>query len=382
MQSKWLRGALHGLAIVTLVGCTGTEAIGGGDASGGSGGSGTGGGGGTGGLGISAGTGGNSTDGPSESGGSETTPAELTGNDCTTELVATDATSYGVKGEGSFEIQYLKPGSELSFDWSGLAHNLAGDPLDAEADIDDLVVGLAHLSLSELIQRFTDGNVTQSDLDVVWELRTEEARTTASAFELNPVGGSTMLSHAALLAYFDVNEYPPATHTYFAMASHGTDVGFGVQAYTLFYLDPTATETTVSIVDPTMSLAVYTSPPDSPRPMVPVGVAGIDVDFGQLTHDTRGRAITGQDITKVELIVTSTPLAGVNLNALLAASRDHVWHRSLSNETSVNLSTLTDDDGVPFGGFERGYGWLLELHDGGLVPSLAYLVVLSPGCEP
>jgi hypothetical protein len=384
MQSKWLFGFALGSV---LTACSSTESIGSGsEPMGGTGGgaaerAGTTGGDAAG-VGRSEETGGNSAGGSSPSGSSGTTPAPVAASGCTTEIVATEGTSYGVKGEGAFEIDYVKPSSELTFDWSALAHNLAGEPLDPQADIDELLVGLARLSVSELIQHFTDGNLAQSDLDVVLELPTEEARTTASTFDLNPVGGSTRLSPEALLTYFDANQYPPATHTYFAMVSHGTDVGFGVQAYTLFSLDPTTAVTTVPILDPKGSLAVYTSPPDTPNPVVPVGVAGIDIDFSQLTHDTRGRAISSQDITKVEVIMTSTPLVGTNLNSLFSATRDHVWHRSLSNESTVNLATLTDDEGMPFGGFERGYGWLLELHDDGLVPLLAYLAVLSPGCDP
>jgi len=383
MQPKWLFGFALG---IVMTACSSTETIGSGsEATGGTGGGGAeragGAGGGTGGSGFSAGTGGHSADGLSQSGSSGTAPVAASA--CTTELVATDATSFSVLGEGGFDIDYVQPNVELTFDWSGLAHNLAGDPLDPQTDIDELLVGLAHLSLADLAQHLTDGNLASSDLDVVLELQTEEARTTASTFDLTPTGSSTPPSRDALLAYFDAEAYPPATHTYFAMASHGTDIGFGVQAYTLFYLDSTTSETAIPIRDPFRSQAVYTSPPDSPRPTVPLGIAGIDVDFSQLTHDTYGRPITAQDVTRVELIETSTPLGGANLHELFAVNRDHVWHRTLSHETSVNLSTLTDDDGNAFGGLEtNGYGWILQLYDGGLVPLTAYLAVLSPGCSP
>jgi hypothetical protein len=50
----------------------------------------------------------------------------------------------------------------------------------------------------------------------------------------------------------------------------------------------------------------------------------------------------------------------------------------LSDDTSVDLSTLTDDAGDAFTGIDADHRWLFELYDDSLMPAPAYLLELTP----
>jgi hypothetical protein len=382
---------------VVLTACSGTESIGSGDeTTGGSGGSG-----GSAGLGSggTSGTGGTETNGsggsalsdgsgglgetgtggaPADSGIAEGSGGSA-GRSCVTRIVATDDNGYKITVDTTVELFTVKPSSELTIDWSGLGHDLAGDPLDPRADIDDVVVGLVNVPAFKVGQQLIEGEVTQSELAILWESRTGESRTVASTFDLAPIGAGMKQSQADLLGYFDAVALPPEANSYFVEVSTGTAVGFGVQAFTVFSLDETSSNTALTLADDTVRITKRTSPPNARDPAVPAGVAGITLDFSQLQQDAEGHAITWQNITKAEVVMTSTDIRAGTRSAVLDASRDHVWRAAL-NADSVDLGTLTDDAGNGFTGIDKEHGWLLALYEDSLLPVPAYLVELNPNC--
>jgi len=60
--------------------------------------------------------------------------------------------------------------------------------------------------------------------------------------------------------------------------------------------------------------------------------------------------------------MTSATLGSADARAV-DVPKDHVWQRSLSDDTSVDLSTLTDDTGDAFTGIDADHRWLFELYD-------------------
>lgn len=298
---------------------------------------------------------------------------------CVTALVATNETSYTVRAGEALAFFNVEPNSELTIDWSGLTQNLAGDAIDPQADIAEVLVGLTHLSPFELSNRLVDNQLDASDLEIIWERPTEAALSSTSTFDLVPIGSGAKQSEAALLGYFDPSAYPPDSHSYFALVSQGTAIGFGVQALALFGLNPNSTETLVTLDDASAKINPTTSPPLTPDPVVPVGVASITLDFEQLTEDTRGSAITWQNIRSAEIIMTSADLGGGARTTLLGVPREHVWQATTTG-SSIDLATLKDADGNAFTGADQEHGWLLVLYDDNLLPIPAYLVVLNPAC--
>jgi hypothetical protein len=380
MQAKWLVGSA--LAVV-LTACSSTENIGSG--SGTTGGTGGGAGLGAGGTGGGADTNGGGFGGKRTANGTGGSPAismdrpEDPSRPSCRVLGATDDNGYKITVSSAVVSFSVKPSSELTIDWSALGHNLAGDPIDPRADIDDLVVGLVDAQASVLEQLLVDDEVGQAQLVAVWEAQTGEARTAASTFDLVPLNGVKQ-SQADLLGYFEADAVPEG-QSYFVMVSKGTTVGSGVQAFTVFSLDEASSDTTITLTDDLTTVIRGTYPPILPDPSIPAGIAGITLDFDQLDHDARGRAISWQNIVKVEVIMTSADASSGRRNGLLDLPRDHVWQAPLDTVASVNLATLIDAEGNAFAGVDQEHGWLLALYDDrSLLPVPAYLVVLDPDC--
>jgi hypothetical protein len=298
-------------------------------------------------------------------------------------LVASETNNYEFSSTLTFPPIMVAPNTELTFDWSALTQDFLGHPLDAQSDIDAVHLMLWTLTAQELETKLNADDLAQRELAVNATLPTDGTKTSGTLFELTSVG--MPLPEEDIRPFVDDVGYPPDRHTYTIMAATGDTLGQGTRMIQSFKLDPTSTNTTVTMTDASTEL-VFSVDLTSLEPMqVPLGQPAINLDWSGMTQNAMGHefALTSVDQVVIARYARSPAELQENFLDLVqydgSIVADELYSVEAPAGATADLSTLTSEAGASWGGIDATSTWMLALFCGRCQnPAPWYLTFLTP----
>jgi hypothetical protein len=303
------------------------------------------------------------------------------GGACVQAITASQASNYSFSSTLSFPPVAVKPDSELSFEWSKAMVDFLGHPLSPVMDVDAVNLMLWTLTQQELETKLNNDELAQRDLAVIASFYTEKKATAANLLQFTSVGMA--LTPKMILPFVNATSYPPDKNIYTLMLTTGTVLGQGTRMIQSFKLDPASTNTHVA-VDSMSTHLQYSSDLSRLQPIyVKPGMAGIAVDWTNMTVNALGNPFVPTDITDIQIGKYSRTPAELQAKFLdLELIADDMWRAEVPSGTSANLSTLTNSAGSAFTGIDDSHTWVLALVCGSCAnPAPWYLTLLKP-CSP
>lgn len=294
-------------------------------------------------------------------------------------LVAAPANNYQFSSTLKFPSISVAPNTELTMDWSSVTIDFLGHTVDTKKDLSMVSILMWNLPLTDLETQLNSDSLKQSDLTVVpLTVYTDGSSTTADvlSFTLN----GTKVTSEQILPYFNIDNYPPANHTYILTAATGTTVGQGIKMVQSFLLDSNSTTSKVTMTSNSTKLT-YTANLHSLTPTrIPAGEAAITLDWGEMKTNALGNTFTTTNITTAMVAhytQTATQLETQFLDLDLIATA--MYNGTIETGTSVDFSSLTDASGTTFPGIDDTGTWLVALQCGSCRnPAPWYLTILKP----
>jgi hypothetical protein len=302
-------------------------------------------------------------------------------------LHASEINNYSFSSELSISVTPVKPGAELTFDWSGVNKDFLGHDVNPQTDIDMVSLLMWTLSQEELERKLNADLLAQRDLVAIAVIYTQptdemdqpvgDRLTAGGLLDFTSFGGP--IESDVLFGYLDIDTYPPATHSYTVMAVTGTTAGQGTRMIQSFALDPTSENTHVAM-DGTSTGLTYTADLHSlTKTHIPVGTAAITMDWEYMTTNSLGNEFIVTNITEALVARYAQPPEQLEAEFLdLELIADEMYRGEVPFGASVSLSELTDEAGQPFTGIDDNGTWIVALFCGSCAnPAPWYLSVLS-----
>jgi len=280
-------------------------------------------------------------------------------------VFASEANDYSFSSTLAFPPVFVAPDSELSFDWSALSADFLGQPLNVPGDIDTVNLTLWALTQQELEAKLNDDELTQSDLEVIATVYTEDVLDSATLFDFTSVG--LPLKPAQILPFVNAESYDPATHTYTLIAATGTRLGQGTRMIQAFKLDPSSTNTEVVMTNASTKLDYTVDLLSLQQTELPASSSAIQFDWSRMTSNALGNEFLE---TSIDLAVVAryarTPaqletdfLSLIRFDGSIVA--DDLWQAAVPSGTAVALDSLTNAAGAPFAGIDDTGTWMIAL---------------------
>jgi hypothetical protein len=294
-------------------------------------------------------------------------------------IIANPANNYTFASTLSINVVPVQPSSELSFEWGSITRDFIGHEMNAVTDIDMVTLLMWKLDKAELERKLNADELAQSDLVALAMIYTADPSVTSGTlFEMTSFG--MPIEQDVLLGYLNIEDYDPALHTYTIMAVTGTTAGEGTRMIQGFQLDPTSTNTQVSMTSDSTGLD-YTVDIDGAAPTpVPAATPGITIDWDDMTVTSLGTEFFPNNIT--EALVAKYPMTVAELEANfldLELIAEQMYRGEVTSGTSFDLSMTTDAAGNAFPGADATGTWVVALFCGGCAnPAPWYLSVLQP----
>ena len=294
---------------------------------------------------------------------------------------ATDKNNYSTWSKMTLPTIKVKPMSELSFDWGSVTKDFITHDLDPRTALDMMMVLFFQLPLSELETKLNADSLTQNDLVISppLTLRTNGSDTSAKlfAFDLNGVE----VTPEQIMKYFDADFYPPANYTYALAGAVGIEVGQGIRIVQAFQLDPTSSNTQVTVTDASTKLDWTANLHDLTPTGIPKGQSAVTLDWGDMTKTGLGTVFDPTQITRAivgHYAEGSGQLEKDFLDIELIATE--LYETKIEAGSTVDFSTMTKaSDGKSFPGIDDTGTWLVALQCGACRnPSPWYLSILKP----
>lgn len=332
----------------------------------------------TGGAGSS--TGGNT--GSSTGAATGSTGSASGGNACGTSVIAHEANDYNFMSTLTFPPVAVKPNSDLTFDWSALTTDFVGHAVSVQTDVTMVNVLMWSLTLPQLETKLNADTLQQQDLTVLplTYFTNQDGGVATSADLFNFTLSNNPITSSDILPYFDPTTYDPSKYTYTVIVASGNTIGQGARMIQSFQLDPTSTNTKVTVTDSSTTLKYTADLHDLQPTTIPGGTAKVTLDWSQMTTNALGNPFTSTSITNALVAhYTQTPaqLESQFLNLQQIATA--LYQGSIDSGTVLDFSTLTDSNGKSFSGIDSTGTWIVALQCGACRnPAPWYLAILKP----
>ena len=342
--------------------------------------------------GSSAARGGSSTTGGTSSsrgggspGGTGGATASGTGGHsaCTDAIVTNPINDYTFSSILRFRPIPVRPGVELTFDWSRVTNDLLRHPIDLLSEIDFVDVAVWNMTPDELATDIRGGWLQAEDISGIMWFDPGHSRTEASLFEF---GAPDPIAPDEILPYFDVERFPPDETTYTVMLRTGDQPGWGYRMIQAFTLDPASTATTVELTNDSTAIEISVDLSSHQRTAIPAGRADVTIDWSDLDENAIGLDASPELITEVVVARYDESTAELEEQFFdLELIAEDLWRaeveamREMPESMSIELSSLTNAAGERFTGIDGNGTWLVALLCGECQnPAPWYLSVLVP----
>ncbi len=299
-----------------------------------------------------------------------------------TMLKANEVHNYGFTSALNFNLAYVKPNTELTLDWTGLSKDFLNHDVNPLIDIDMVLILVWKMPPEELAIKMNQDVLAQADTAAFAMIYPEDMFTSASILQAQAF--QNPLTPEEIMPTFDPTEYDPNLYTYTIMTRTGTETkGLGTRMIRAFKLDPSSTETTVT-VDNTSTTLTWDADLTSLTPTyVPPGSAAISIDWNDMTTTAMGTEFKPFKVGEVLVAHYAETPAELESKFLdLKQIAIDEWRGTVEVGTSMVLSDLQNESGAPFTGIDNTGTWLIGLICGDCAnPSPWYLSPLQP-CTP
>jgi hypothetical protein len=297
-----------------------------------------------------------------------------------TDVIAADVNNYSTWSDMKLPLIKVQPKTELSFDWGSVTEDFITHSLDAKKDLSLMMVLLFQLSLSDLETKLNADSLTQNDLVVSppLTLRTNGSDTGAKLFDFDLNG--TAVTPDMILKYFDADFYPPANYTYALAGETGNDIGQDIRMVQAFQLDPSSSNTDVTMTNSSIQLDWTANLHDLTPTGIPPGEPGITLDWGNMTTTALGTPFDPTQITRALVAHYNMGSGQIEKDFLdIELVATDLYETKVDYGTSVDFSSMTKADGSVFPGLDDTGTWLVALQCGMCRnPSPWYISILKP----
>ena len=280
-------------------------------------------------------------------------------------LMITDDTNYSLPSSLEVKSAKLKDATDLTFDWSGIGHDLFGRTVDARVDIDLLLVSLWRLTPAELTRDLERDALSPNDSVGLITTYPKDDYTSQHLLGFDYTGNP--IPEGDIWRYFDTKNpdfhYPADTHTFLVIAETGTVLGKGARMFGYFTLDPAATETKLTLDDASAKVT-YTVNLEQARPVrVPAATPGVTIDWRKMTTNALGNPYDWNQINDAVVAhFTNETLADLDADFLnLESLAEGFWKGEVKAGRSIELSTLVNANQEPFPGIDDSGIWMAAL---------------------
>ena len=298
-----------------------------------------------------------------------------------TALSAANDHNYSFASTFTFPLVKVAPKTDLTIDWSGVTKDFIGHSLDTKKDLNTMLMLMWKLTPDDLQVKLNTDNLKQRDLVTLpLQYITDGSNTSSRLLAFTNSGAP---DPATILSYMDPVAYPPANYTYTLMAATGSVLGQGTRMIQSFQVDPNSTNGTVRMTSESTRLTYTADLHSLTATAVPVGQAGITLEFSQLTKNALGGDWIASNITSVlvgHYKETPTALESKFLDLELIAIK--LYRGDITSGTKAIFSNLRTEAGESFTGIDETGTWVVALQCGGCRnPAPWYLTVLK-ACAP
>lgn len=322
----------------------------------------------------------NNTAGSGSAAAGSTSTGGGASNSCGATFEATSAHNYKFSSTITLSPVMVKPGVELTFDWSGVTKDFMNHTLDPAKDIDFVNLVLWGLNEKDLQTQLNADSLTQKDFVTTGKSPTEMMKTSATLFNFLAPSGQA-ITKEEILPYMDATNYPPESNTYTVIISTGDLISGGrsrmIQA---MKLDPASSNTTVSLTNDSTKLEYSVDLHSLTPTLVPAGTPDLKVSFENIEKNAMGNTFLPTQITEVRVAHYTQTVAELEQKFLdLELIDENTWRNNEIAGVDFMLNGLKDDDGNAFTGVTSSGTWILGLVCGACKnPAPWYITVLKP----
>lgn len=294
-------------------------------------------------------------------------------------LHATDANDYTFSSTLTLGDMAVAPRSDLTFDWSRVNKDIIYHSVDPLADIDMVSLIVWKLTPADLAAKLNADSLQQQDFEAIATVYTNNMLSSTSLFDFTefnePVPQDTLLS------YLDPAQIDPMTHAYTVMAVTGTTPGKGTRMVESFHVDPSSTNTQVSLASDSASLSYEVDLTSLQSVQVPAGEANISIDWSGMQNNALGRPFEPTYVTQVMVAKYSMSLDDLQKNFLdLELIADTMYQGQVTSGASFPLSATKTDKNEPFTGIDDSGTWLLALSCGTCTNPAPWFITVLKTC--
>jgi hypothetical protein len=305
-----------------------------------------------------SGTGGSSASSDGASGG-----APLSVCEGGTELRPNDANNYQFSNTLDIAETTLKDHTNLVFDWSGVTTDFYGHPFDPVLEAKSVLITLWPRTSSQIEELLHTDSLSAGEYEGLLTTSSGGVDTARALLDFTVAGEP--LPEDQVWAWFDTSTpnyaYPQDQHTFLFMVSGSDVLGKDARMLHLFHLDPTATETTLSVTNESTKLS-FEADLDRAAPLfVPLGTPGLTWKWSDTKTKSLGTPLGAQTVTEVAVAhftQTKAELAEKFLD-LRELATDWYTNQFELMGTSVALGELQTADGAAFPGIDGSGVWVV-----------------------
>lgn len=281
-------------------------------------------------------------------------------------LTITDDTNYSLTSSLNVKAYTLKDHTDLVFDWGSLTRDFYGKSLDPKLDIDLVLLSLWKKTPAELEDALAhDALAPNQNIGVITTYPTDNY-TSENLLDFN-FAGNPIPNQDELWQYFDTQNprfmYPPDQFTFLVEAGTGTQLGKNSRMLAFFTLDPSSTNTSLTLTDDSAVLD-YSVHLATARPLhIPVATPHVTLDWGKMTTNAIGNEFDPSQINQAVVAhFANKTLADLEHQFLdLQTLADGWWSARVGSGKSIDLGTLVDRNMASFPGIDEQGVWLSAL---------------------
>lgn len=311
-------------------------------------------------------------------------------------IIAAEANDYTFSSSLMLHPVKVKPMSDLTFNWGGVTQDFVHQPVNAVTDLNAIFLLLVNLPSATLAMQLNDDTFSTSTIAIPGPPPSylPTGGVTMANLYGNFMGAYGAIDATMAAQYLDAATYTPTNSTFVLAAQTGTSmIGNGIRMLQSFELDPSSTNTTVTMTNSSTTLT-YKADMHSLHPTgVPVGTAALTLDWTTLS--TNGLGVTLSDNSSPGSVprtnigsaivghYTQTPSELESQFLDLQTLATELYTADIPSGTTLDFTTLVDKNNQSFPGIDATGTWVVALICTGCRnPAPYYLTILEPAAQP
>jgi len=302
-------------------------------------------------------------------------------------MIANEANDYTFTSSLMLHAVKVKPMSNLTFNWGGVTKDFLGQPVNAQNDLNAIFLLLVNLPAPTFETQLNNDTFATSSIVIPGPPPSylPTGGVTSMTLYDNFISANGPVDQSMAAPYLDAATYTPSNSTFVIAAQTGTDmIGSGIRMLQSFELDPSSTNTTVTMTNISTTLT-YSADLHSLHPTgVPAGKADLTLDWGQIQTNALGQPFEPTAIANAIVgHYTQTPSQLESQFLDLQTIATNLYKATIQYGSVLDFTTLKDASGNSFPGIDSDGTWLVALICTNCRnPAPYYLTVLEPVAQP